>query len=330
MTFLENLQSRMMPRNASAQGIFAPPGANGPIKFWDLMSTYDGPGAERLLTKLEQAGKVPAGTAEKAAAGAGHDALWAAPEGLGSMLSGGSAKGGVSGLAGGARGGVAGLAGGAEAPIATALGGAGMVPVNPIYQSPLYASLGFGNQVSVPMMADTAAGAAAGLVDNAAPTAEQALMQGFEQLSQLPNADRPGILSAAIDARAAAGKGVESFDVLTRALLDGPMEDSAPALRSAIDTYAARIIEGGGGIAPTASRVAEEMAPAVSKVAAELAPSTGRAFAALSPTMSAVLKAAGPIEARALRGISAFARPLESSSTACLTGIVELMTRVHL
>ncbi|MCW2974253.1 MAG: hypothetical protein JWN72_2526 [Thermoleophilia bacterium] len=377
MTFIDSLKSRMMPRGADPRGIFAPPGANGPVKFWDLAATYDGPFSEQVLTKLEEAGKVAPGTAERAASGAGHAPLWGSPEPIVASLQGGiggaeQAGRAAAGTAGGAAGGVAGLAGGAAA----AAGGAAMVPVNPIYQSPLYASLGFSGQVNVPMMAADAAGSAshaaadvagsaaaslvddaAGLVDDVAPlaadltaggaaagahamTAEQVLMQGFEHLSGLPNVDRPGILAAAIDTRAAAGKGVESFDVLTRALLDGPMEDSAPALRSAIDSYAAKVIEGAGGLAPAAAKVAEgaapaahlleEAAPALAKAAAEFASPAARAFAELSPTMAAVVRAAGPIELNAIRGASAFVRPLESSTTACLTGVAELMTRVHL
>ena len=117
-----------------------------------------------------------------------------------------------------------------------------------------------------------AGGGAAEAVAKPATAAELSMMKSFEQLSTLTEAQRIDVLSGALEHRAAAGAGPSMLEVLTRAVIEGPFEDSAPAMQRSLDRVLASAT---ADVAPAVAEVAASThpAPAVAAVVEHVAPS---------------------------------------------------------
>ncbi|MCW2949393.1 MAG: hypothetical protein JWN41_406 [Thermoleophilia bacterium] len=310
-------------------GIFAPAPEGREVRPSQILETYRGWFRGPVLRTAERHGWIQPGAAERALSGAAPTAIYAA-----------------AGEAAAAHGWPS-----SAVKQATQQAVALTPNANPIYQSPLLQGLGpeyasavagdgaaglaAAEQVaSTGVAATEVAGASSGVaaIADAAPavaetaatataatgvsSADQALMAQFERLSQVPFNERPAVVAAALDTRAAAGHGTSAFETLATALAQGaPSEQSASALESALGHYAQTI----AAAAPEAATV--------SHLAAAAAPQLGRAFTVLSPTMAAFAGHVGPIPASALRGVSAFARPAEQL---CTSGLAELLTHIRL
>lgn len=277
------------------RGVFSPRGAgSGPVKFGELLATFNGFGAERkgregFLDAMQRVGLV---SAEQRTGVAG--ALAASPATAGS---GAAAAAEAAQLA-------PNLGFAAAAPAAAAAGAVG-VPVNPIYQGLLAQQLIREQGLVVPMQTGAAFAAAGGgaaaapvvaapaateaaevavkaasAADDAASTVaalERSMLESFQRIGALDDAARLSVLSGAVDARAARGAGETAVEVLTRSIAAGPLEHAAPALEESLE----RVLTGAAAaaaakVAPEAAVVAKA-APEVATVAAKAAPALAKA-----------------------------------------------------
>jgi hypothetical protein len=146
----------------------------------------------------------------------------------------------------------------------------------------------------VPHEAAAAATGAAATAGAPATAAERSMMSSFELLSTLDEPQRIEVLSGALEHRFAAGKGPSTLEVLTRAVIDGPFEDSAPAMQHSLE----RVLAGGAAdvaaatakAAPAATETVAHAAPAAAEVVEHAAPVFNDAVIAAR----AMLRGGGP------------------------------------
>lgn len=246
---------------------FAKPGT-GPVKFGDLMATFngfgrDGRGREWGLDGLQRVGII---SAEQRAA---RGAVRAASEGASAVVDSGGRQAfaaGATGIAGGARVSSNPIYGGLYAQMLRERGF--QVPAYVPEAMPAAARAAVTDDVveaAIPAADDVAAAVdspvAAAADDAAARIAqlEQRFIDGFQRLAALPEEQRMPALLRAVDAGKAAGHGNDAFGVLAETLASRPLQHSTDALHTSIDDAAK--------LAAKATAAAAKSAPVVDEAA---------------------------------------------------------------